>query len=257
MESFDGGDNISNHVLVEDIIDTKDGIVLAREQEQLSKTIIDTFRNAGIKHIPVVDASLDDGMIVRSLKKDTTKNTDEALRETYRKLRPGEPATTTNAKAMMLRLFGDRKRYDLGRVGRKKLNQKLKMRKNLEDRLLDASDIVAATKRLCRLRKGEHSVDDIDHLGNRRIRNVGELIMNQCRIGLSRMERLVRERIALFDNSVDAIVPQKLVNPKIFMSVIRDFFARSQLSQFMDQINPLAELAHKRRLSALGPGGLS
>ncbi|MDR0351063.1 MAG: DNA-directed RNA polymerase subunit beta [Puniceicoccales bacterium] len=257
LEFFDQCDNISDYVLVEDIIDTKDGIVLAREHEQLSKTIIDTFKNAGIAHISVVDASLDDGMIVRSLKKDTTKNTDEALREMYRKLRPGEPATTTNAKAMMLRLFGDRKRYDLGRVGRKKLNQKLKMRRNLEDRLLDANDIVEATKRLCRLKKGEHSIDDIDHLGNRRIRNVGELLMNQCRIGLSRMERLVKERIALFDNSVDAIVPQKLVNPKIFMSVIRDFFARSQLSQFMDQINPLAELAHKRRLSALGPGGLS
>ncbi|MDR2735633.1 MAG: DNA-directed RNA polymerase subunit beta [Puniceicoccales bacterium] len=257
LESLKSCDNISDYVLVEDIIDTKDGIVLAREHEQLSKTILDTFENAGIGSIPVVNASVDDGMIVRSLKKDTTKNTDEALREMYRKLRPGEPATTPNAKSMMLRLFGDRKRYDLGRVGRRKLNQKLKMHRNLEDRLLDAKDIVAATKRLCRLRKGEHSIDDIDHLGNRRIRNVCELLMNQCRLGLLRMERLVRERIALFDNSVDAIVPQKLVNPKIFMSVIRDFFARSQLSQFMDQINPLAELAHKRRLSALGPGGLS
>ncbi|MDE6575912.1 MAG: DNA-directed RNA polymerase subunit beta [Opitutales bacterium] len=249
--------NLANYILIDDVVDAKEGVVLARAHEALSKGLLQAFEGAGIEKIEVVNVEVDDGLIVRTLKKDPTKNTEDALREIYKRLRPGEPVTASNAAGMMSRLFLERKRYDLGRVGRKKLNQKLGLNKDLEDRLIDTADIVAATKYLCRLRKGEEIVDDIDHLGNRRVRNVGELLVNQCRSGLSRMERLIRERMALFDNSVDTIVPQKLVNPKIFMAAVRDFFARSQLSQFMDQINPLSELAHKRRLSALGPGGLS
>ena len=122
---------------------------------------------------------------------------------------------------------------------------------------MESGDIVAATKYLVRLKKGEGVVDDIDHLGSRRVRTVGELLANQCRVGLARTERLVRERMTMYDQSVDSITPQKLINPKALTTVIRDFFARSQLSQFMDQINPLAEVTHKRRLSALGPGGLN
>jgi len=142
-------------------------------------------------------------------------------------------------------------------VGRYKVNQKLGLKAELEQRILESADIVAATKYLVRLRKGEGVVDDIDHLGSRRVRTVGELLANQCRVGLARTERLVRERMTMYDQSVDSITPQKLINPKALTTVIRDFFARSQLSQFMDQINPLAEVTHKRRLSALGPGGLN
>ena len=154
-------------------------------------------------------------------------------------------------------LFQDPRRYDLGRVGRYKLNQKLKMDTDLEYRIVAADDVVEATKYLSRLKRGDGTLDDIDHLGSRRVRTVGELLANQCRVGLARTERLVKERMTLYDQSVDSISPQKLINPKALSTVIRDFFARSQLSQFMDQINPLAELTHKRRLSALGPGGLN
>jgi DNA-directed RNA polymerase subunit beta len=158
---------------------------------------------------------------------------------------------------LLRRLFFDPKRYDLGRVGRYKINQKLGIKDKEESRILTKEDLVAATKYLLRLKKGEGSVDDIDHLGSRRIRTVGELLANQCRVGLARTERLVKERMTLFDQSIEQMMPQKLINPKALSAVIRDFFGRSQLSQFMDQINPLAELTHKRRLSALGPGGLS
>jgi DNA-directed RNA polymerase subunit beta len=137
------------------------------------------------------------------------------------------------------------------------LNHRLKLDKDIDDRLIDPVDIMAATKFFCSLRDGKEHVDDIDQLGNRRIRNVGELLVNQRHSGLSKMERLIRERMALFDNSVDTIVPQKLVNPEISRSSVRDFFAPSRLSKFMDQINPPSELAHKRRLSALRPDGLS
>src|SRR5690606_26161780 len=179
------------------------------------------------------------------------------LKEIYKRLRPGEPPTTTNAKALLKRLFFDPKRYDLGRVGRYKINQKLSLKIDLEERTIGAPDVVEATKYLIRLKKGDGFVDDIDHLGSRRVRTVGELLANQCRIGLARTERLVRERMTLYDQSADSITPQKLINPKALSTVVRDFFARSQLSQFMDQINPLAEITHKRRLSALGPGGLN
>ena len=200
---------------------------------------------------------MDEGALIRALKKDPTRNEEEALKEIYKRLRPGEPPTTANAKALLKRLFFDPKRYDLGRVGRYKVNQKLGLKAELEQRILESADIVAATKYLVRLRKGEGVVDDIDHLGSRRVRTVGELLANQCRVGLARTERLVRERMTMYDQSVDSITPQKLINPKALTTVIRDFFARSQLSQFMDQINPLAEVTHKRRLSALGPGGLN
>jgi DNA-directed RNA polymerase subunit beta len=171
-------------------------------------------------------------------------------------LRPGDPPTAANARALIKRLFFDPKRYDLGRVGRYKINQKLGI-KGGDSRILTKADLVAATKYLLRLKKGEGTLDDIDHLGSRRVRTVGELLANQCRVGLARTERLVKERMTLFDQGVEPMSPQKLINPKALSAVIRDFFGRSQLSQFMDQINPLAELTHKRRLSALGPGGLS
>ena len=250
-------ENVSTLVLVEDAIDAQKGVVLARAFEPLTKAIVRTFEKHEITTLRVIDTAADEGAIIRALKKDPTRNEEEALKEIYKRLRPGEPPTTANAKALLKRLFFDPKRYDLGRVGRYKVNQKLGLKVDLEQRILESGDVVAATKYLVRLKKGEGVVDDIDHLGSRRVRTVGELLANQCRVGLSRTERLVRERMTMYDQSVDSITPQKLINPKALTTVIRDFFARSQLSQFMDQINPLAEVTHKRRLSALGPGGLN
>ncbi len=250
-------ENVSTLVLVEDAIDAQKGVVLARAFEPLTKAIVRTFEKHDISTIRVIDTSVDEGAIIRAIKKDPTRNEEEALKEIYKRLRPGEPPTTANAKALLKRLFFDPKRYDLGRVGRYKVNQKLGLKAELEQRIMESADIVAATKYLVRLKKGVGVVDDIDHLGSRRVRTVGELLANQCRVGLSRTERLVRERMTMYDQSVDSITPQKLINPKALTTVIRDFFARSQLSQFMDQINPLAEVTHKRRLSALGPGGLN
>ena len=250
-------ENVSTLVLVEDAIDAQKGVVLARAFEPLTKAIVRTFEKHDITSIRVIDTALDEGALIRALKKDPTRNEEEALKEIYKRLRPGEPPTTANAKALLKRLFFDPKRYDLGRVGRYKVNQKLGLKVDLEQRILESGDVVGATKYLVRLRKGEGVVDDIDHLGSRRVRTVGELLANQCRVGLARTERLVRERMTMYDQSVDSITPQKLINPKALTTVIRDFFARSQLSQFMDQINPLAEVTHKRRLSALGPGGLN
>jgi len=250
-------DSVSNLVLTEDIVDADKGVVLARAFEPLTKTIVRSFKKAGRKKVVAIDTTVDDGAIIRCLKKDPTQNEEEALKDIYKRLRPGEPPTTANAKALLKRLFQDPRRYDLGRVGRYKLNQKLKMDTDLEFRVIGAEDVVEATKYLSRLKRGDGTLDDIDHLGSRRVRTVGELLANQCRVGLARTERLVKERMTLYDQSVDSISPQKLINPKALSTVIRDFFARSQLSQFMDQINPLAELTHKRRLSALGPGGLN
>ena len=250
-------EDLSNRVLIQDAMDEEKGLVVARAFEPLSKAVVKQIAELGVSKIKVVDTAVDEGIIIKCLKKDPAKNEEEALKDIYRRLRPGDPPTAANARALLKRLFFDHKRYDLGRVGRYKINQKLGLKDKEDSRILTKQDLVAATKYLLRLKKGEGSLDDIDHLGSRRIRTVGELLANQCRVGLARTERLVKERMTLFDQSVEQMTPQKLINPKALSAVIRDFFGRSQLSQFMDQINPLAELTHKRRLSALGPGGLS
>src|SRR6266516_3246855 len=249
-------EDLANKVLIEDASDAEKGLVVARAFEPLSKAVVKQIAELGINKIKVVDTTLDEGIVIKCMKKDPAKNEEEALKDIYRRLRPGDPPTAANARALIKRLFFDSKRYDLGRVGRYKINQKLGI-KGGDSRILTKADLVAATKYLLRLKKGEGSLDDIDHLGSRRVRTVGELLANQCRVGLARTERLVKERMTLFDQGVEAMTPQKLINPKALSAVVRDFFGRSQLSQFMDQINPLAELTHKRRLSALGPGGLS
>src|ERR1700742_3256585 len=249
-------DDLPNKVLIEDATDQDKGLVVARAFEPLSKAVVKQIAERGVNKIKVVDTPADEGIVIKCMKKDPAKNEEEALKDIYRRLRPGDPPTAANARALIKRLFFDAKRYDLGRVGRYKINQKLGI-KGGDSRILTKEDLVAATKYLLRLKKGEGSLDDIDHLGSRRIRTVGELLANQCRVGLARTERLVKERMTLFDQSLESMSPQKLINPKALSAVIRDFFGRSQLSQFMDQINPLAELTHKRRLSALGPGGLS
>src|SRR5262245_52630550 len=249
-------DDLQNKVLIEDAVDADKGLVVARAFEPLSKAVVKQIAELGVNKIKVVDTALDEGIVIKCMKKDPAKTEEEALKDIYRRLRPGDPPTAANARALIKRLFFDAKRYDLGRVGRYKINQKLGI-KGGDSRILTKADLVAATKYLLRLKKGEGSLDDIDHLGSRRVRTVGELLANQCRVGLARTERLVKERMTLFDQGVETMSPQKLINPKALSAVIRDFFGRSQLSQFMDQINPLAELTHKRRLSALGPGGLS
>ncbi|MFZ9919758.1 MAG: DNA-directed RNA polymerase subunit beta, partial [Terrimicrobiaceae bacterium] len=247
-------EEIATKVLIADIRDGE--ITVGRAFEPLTTAIVRELLRLGHKTVKVVDTKEDD-TIIKSLKKDPAHDEDEALKDIYRKLRPGDPPTVQNSRSMLKRLFFDAKRYDLGRVGRHKINQKLDLKVSEDERTLTKEDFVAAMKYVVRLRAGDGVTDDIDHLGSRRVRTVGELLANQCRVGLARTERLVRERMTLFDVGTDQITPQKLINPKSLSAVVRDFFGRSQLSQFMDQTNPLSELTHKRRLSALGPGGLS
>ncbi len=194
--------------------------------------------------------------ITNTLRKDYTKNKEEAYLDFYRKMRPTEPVTKEAAEGLFYRLFFDPARYDLERAGRFILNRKLGMDVPLEKRILDSDTVLKVIGYLINLKEGIGKIDDIDHLGNRRVKTVGELVQNQVRIGLSRVERSIRERLSML-GEFDNLNVHYLINSKLLSNQIRDFFARSQLSQFMDQVNPLAEMTHKRRLSALGPGGLS
>ena len=190
----------------------------------------------------------------KTLDKDTAETTDDALIEVYKKLRPGDPASPQGGRQILEARFFDEKKYDIGRVGRYKLNKKLNLNIPKNQRTLTVQDIVASIEYLINLTYDEGTVDDIDHLGNRRIRSVGELLQNQFRVGLSRIERIVKERMTLQDS--ETLTPLNLLNTKPLVASLKEFFGSSQLSQFMDQTNPLAELTHKRRISALGPGGL-
>ncbi len=196
-------------------------------------------------------------LMMTTLEKDHLASQDEALLDIYRKLRPGEPPTKENAQNLLDNLFFNPKRYDLAKVGRYKVNKKFEVDQPITTGVLTNEDVASTIEYLCRLHNGEpgYDPDDIDHFGNRRLRTVGELIQNQVRVGLSRMERVVRERMTTQD--VEAITPQTLINIRPVVAAIKEFFGTSQLSQFMDQTNPLAGLTHRRRLSALGPGGLS
>jgi DNA-directed RNA polymerase subunit beta len=191
-----------------------------------------------------------------TLKKDITKNKEEAILDFYRKMRPTEPVTREGAEMLFYRLFFDPARYDLERAGRFILNRKLGMNVELSKRILDSETVIKVIEYLITLQEGIGKIDDIDHLGNRRIKSVGELVQNQIRIGMSRVERSIRERLSVIGDTNNLNI-HSLINSKLFFTQIHDFFARSQLSQFMDQVNPLAEMTHKRRLSAVGPGGLS
>ena len=248
---------LPHRVVREDIIDADSKTILARRYDPLTRDLVRQMKAAGFTTVELVNVSWDEGVFLKSIQKDPTKSNEDALKDIYHKLRPGDPPTVSNARQLIKRIFFDPRRYDLGRVGRYKMQQKLSLSAQNESRILEKDDLLAAIRYLIGLRMGEGTVDDIDHLGSRRIRTVGELLENQCRVGLARTERLVRERMTIFDTTVEKLTPQKLINPKALAAVIRDFFGRSQLSQFMDQTNPLAEMTHKRRLSALGPGGLS
>ncbi len=202
-----------------------------------------------------VDSNADHQYIRATLEKEPSKSKQEALIEFYRRLRPGDPPTPENARGLINSLFFNPRRYDLGRVGRYKVNQRLGLDVEQTNRTLTPHDLVAIVQEMIKLNNGQGHADDIDHLGNRRVRAVGELIQNQFRIGLLRMERVVRERMTITDT--EQVTPSALINIRPVVASMKEFFGGSQLSQFMDQTNPLAELTHKRRLSALGPGGLS
>lgn len=249
-------------ILAQDVIDEQSGTVYGRAAEKLTTAMLKKMLDANIDVVKIAEDADENSPIIKMLSKDSTDSYESALKDFYRKIRPGEPATLSNARSAIMRLFFDPKRYNLGRVGRYKLNSKLGFDLSddkLETVTLAKEDVIGAVKYLIRLRSGDaHAhVDDIDHLGNRRVRSVGELIQNQCRIGLARMEKIIRERINLFDFASDTLTPGKIVSAKGLSGVLKDFFGRSQLSQFMDQTNPVAELTHKRRLSSLGPGGLN
>jgi DNA-directed RNA polymerase subunit beta len=249
-------------ILAQDVVDAESGLVFGKAGEKLTTAMLKRMADSGCDFIRIAEDADENSPIIKMLAKDPTDSYELALKDFYRKIRPGEPATLSNARAAMMRLFFDPKRYNLGRVGRYKLNSKLGFETSEEELscvTLRKEDVLNAIKYLLRLKAGDDSAscDDIDHLGNRRVRSVGELVQNQCRIGLARMEKIIRERMNLFDFTTDTLTPGKIISAKALSSVLKDFFGRSQLSQFMDQTNPVAELTHKRRLSALGPGGLN
>ncbi|MGA7293177.1 MAG: DNA-directed RNA polymerase subunit beta [Terriglobales bacterium] len=244
-----------------DIVDTTSGEVLLEANSEITADKVSKILESGVVEMTVFFPERDDvgTVISQTLRRDSVATPSEALIEIYRKLRPGDPPTLDTATALFQGMFFDPRKYDFSRVGRLKFNIKLfenQEATSLEQRTLDPNDFYATIKYLLKLRKNIGAVDDIDHLGNRRVRAVGELLENQFRIGLVRMERAIKEKMSVYQEMSTAM-PHDLVNAKPVMAAIREFFGSSQLSQFMDQTNPLSEITHKRRLSALGPGGLS
>jgi DNA-directed RNA polymerase subunit beta len=247
-------------LLAEEVVDPETGEVIAEIAEELTPELFNRLRRADVSHVKVFTsgegARGESPLLKNTLRKDPTSNEEDALRAIYTLLRPGEAPNVETARLALERIFFNPKRYDLGRVGRYKINQRLGLDKPAGHTVLTQEDFIAIIRYLIELNEGRGFVDDIDHLGNRRIRSVGELIANQFSVGLSRMARLVKERMSI-TTDVDKMNIDDLVNARTVSAVIQAFFGSSQLSQFMDQTNPLAELTHKRRLSALGPGGLT
>jgi DNA-directed RNA polymerase subunit beta len=239
------------------IVDTESGEVLLETNQEITSTVLSQLmaRKVAPFKVLVMVPGKADASIYETLGRDHFKNPDEALVEIYRRLRPGDPPTVESARALFRGMFMDPRRYDLARVGRFMINKKLQIDAPLNAKTLRGEDIVHVVRHLLQVRLGTRPTDDIDHLGNRRVRSVGELLENQFRVGLTRMERAVKERMSISD--ITNLMPHDLINAKPVSAVVKEFFGSSQLSQFMDQTNPLAELTHKRRLSALGPRGLS
>jgi len=260
-------DQIVGKFVASDIINEETGAIyveagdeLTLEMDKAGDVIGGTLKNlvdAGIKSIPVLDIdNINVGAYIRNtMAADKNMNRETALMDIYRVMRPGEPPTVDSASNLFDTLFFDSERYDLSAVGRVKMNMRLDLDAEDTMRTLRREDIVACIKALVELRDGKGDIDDIDHLGNRRVRSVGELMENQYRVGLLRMERAIKERMSSVE--IDTVMPQDLINAKPAAAAVREFFGSSQLSQFMDQTNPLSEVTHKRRLSALGPGGLT
>ena len=250
-------EQIVDRYVAVDVIDTDSGEVLLECNQKITQEKLATFLESGISSTELLiieDSSI--GTYLRdTLEKDAIKTQEDALLEIYKRMRPGDPPTVESAKVLFRSLFYDPKRYDLSKVGRLILNRRLELDINMDNRLLQKEDFIAVIRYLLQLVNGIGFIDDIDHLGNRRVRAVGELLENQFRVGLVRMERAIKERMSIQD--METVMPHDIVNSKPVSAVIKEFFGSSQLSQFLDQTNPLSELTHKRRLSALGPGSLS
>jgi DNA-directed RNA polymerase subunit beta len=241
-----------------DIVNASTGEVILEANDEITPRVISMAQENNIDKIEVFFPERDDvgPIIATTLKKDPIHTHEESLIEIYRRLRPGDPPTLDSSRSLFENMFFNPQKYDFSRVGRLKLNTKLGLNTPLDEKILHPQDFYEVIKYLLKLRKNPVNVDDIDHLGNRRVRSVGELLENQFRIGLVRMERAIKEKMSVYQEMATAM-PHDLINAKPVMAAIREFFGSSQLSQFMDQTNPLSEITHKRRLSALGPGGLS
>ncbi|MBR0788726.1 DNA-directed RNA polymerase subunit beta [Bradyrhizobium manausense] len=250
-------EELVGNYLAEDLVNPKTGEIHAEAGEELTDKSMKALNEHGYKELPLLDIDhVNVGAYIRNtLSADKNMTREDALFDIYRVMRPGEPPTLDSAQAMFQSLFFDAERYDLSAVGRVKMNMRLDLDAPDTQRTLRKEDILCVIKTLVDLRDGKGEIDDIDHLGNRRVRSVGELMENQYRIGLLRMERAIKERMSSVD--IDTVMPQDLINAKPAAAAVREFFGSSQLSQFMDQTNPLSEITHKRRLSALGPGGLT
>jgi DNA-directed RNA polymerase subunit beta len=250
-------EELAGRYVAVDMVNEKTGEIFAEAGDELTLEKIEELVEAGFKAIETLDIDhINVGPFIRNtLAVDKAENRDQALIDVYRVMRPGEPPTLETAEALFNGLFFDSERYDLSAVGRVKMNMRLSLDAEDTVRVLRKDDILAVIKTLVGLRDGRGEIDDIDHLGNRRVRSVGELMENQYRIGLLRMERAIKERMSSVD--IDTVMPHDLINAKPAAAAVREFFGSSQLSQFMDQTNPLSEITHKRRLSALGPGGLT
>jgi DNA-directed RNA polymerase subunit beta len=241
-----------------DVVDPSTGEVILEANEELTPRVVSMAQEKNVDRLEIFFPENDEvGPIIgQTLKKDPIHTHEEALIEIYRRLRPGDPPTLDSSRSLFENMFFNPQKYDFSRVGRLKLNTKLGLNTPLDEKILHPQDFYEVIKYLLKLRKNPANVDDIDHLGNRRVRSVGELLENQFRIGLVRMERAIKEKMSVYQEMATAM-PHDLINAKPVMAAIREFFGSSQLSQFMDQTNPLSEITHKRRLSALGPGGLS
>ncbi len=251
-----GRADILGRFVAEDLVNLESGEIYAEAGEELTEPKLAALEAAGLDRLPTLAIDQANGPWIRNtLAIDKNANREDALVDIYRLMRPGEPPTPETAEALFRGLFLDPDRYDLSAVGRVKMNKRLELETDDSVRVLRKVDILCTVQTLCNLKDGRGSIDDIDNLGNRRVRSVGELMENQYRIGLLRMERAIRERMGSVD--IDTVMPHDLINAKPAAAAVREFFGSSQLSQFMDQTNPLSEVTHKRRLSALGPGGLT
>jgi len=250
-------DDLVGHYLAGDQVNLKTGEIYAEAGDEITEEIVTTLREAGVDEVQILDIDhVNIGAFIRNtLAIDKNSTREQALIDIYRVMRPGEPPTVETAETLFNSLFFDVERYDLSSVGRVKMNMRLELDAPDTHRTLRKEDILCVIRTLVGLRDGKGDIDDIDHLGNRRVRSVGELMENQYRIGLLRMERAIKERMSSVD--IDTVMPHDLINAKPVAAAVREFFGSSQLSQFMDQTNPLSEITHKRRLSALGPGGLT
>jgi DNA-directed RNA polymerase subunit beta len=250
-------EDLEGRFLAVDVINLETGEVYAEAGEEITAKTLDKLVEHNFTEIAILDIDhVNTGAYIRNtLNIDKNEGREDALFDIYRVMRPGEPPTPDAAATLFKGIFFDGERYDLSAVGRVKMNMRLDLDAPDTVRTLRKEDILAVIKTLVGLRDGKGEIDDIDHLGNRRVRSVGELMENQYRVGLLRMERAIKERMSSVD--IDTVMPQDLINAKPAAAAVREFFGSSQLSQFMDQTNPLSEITHKRRLSALGPGGLT